>query len=326
MTTSSQTTEKSYFDLHTTGLGFLKRIREVTPGGRKRDAFLACAVSALTGTGENPTYRYFDVRVSGSKAQELVRNYASDVEAGRPVLIQFRIGDAFSGVFTRTTGDKAGMPDATLKGRLLTATALELSVLQQMVQHRLQTRGLGYVNRIRHDQRDPAVRHCTLAVLNGPKDEPEYRYVDVDVTDPEVVALLDQYAADVQAKRKVLVSFRLEDLEASFFTRTKGESAGEHSPVMRSTLSYIGTIKVDKEERYRDPSKAAEPGVQPDQDVDVSQEVAIGAEPIADLEGAAESASGQDLTVDHEQADAPAMQLQPDLGVQASHVSAEVTA
>ena len=36
MTTS---TEKSYFDLHITGLGYLNRIREVKP--KKGDAFLA---------------------------------------------------------------------------------------------------------------------------------------------------------------------------------------------------------------------------------------------------------------------------------------------
>ncbi|WP_025806372.1 DUF3577 domain-containing protein [Pseudomonas chlororaphis] len=273
MTTSSQSNEKSYFDVHTTGLGFLKRIREVTPGGRKRDAFLACAISALTGTGDKPTYRYLDVRVSGSKAQELVRSYIADVEAGRPVLIQFRVSDTFSDVFVRTSGDKAGMPDATLKGRLLKAAALDLSVLQQMVQHRLDTRGLGYINRIARSQRDPSLRHCSLAMLNGSVDEPVYRYVNVDATDPAVVALLDQYSDDVQAKRKVLVSFRLEDLEASFFTRTKGENAGEHSPVMKSTLSYIGTIKVDGQEVYRDPSKIGHSEILPE-NAEVAPEVA----------------------------------------------------
>ncbi|AZD86821.1 Periplasmic protein TonB [Pseudomonas chlororaphis subsp. aureofaciens] len=261
MTTSSQSNEKSYFDVHTTGLGFLKRIREVIPGGRKRDAFLACAISALTGTGDKPTYRYLDVRVSGSKAQELVRSHAADVEAGRPVLIQFRVGDTFSDVFVRTSGDRAGMPDATLKGRLLTAAALDLSVLQQMVQHRLETRGLGYINRIVRSQRDPLLRHCSLAMLNGSVDEPVYRYIDIDAIDPIVVALLDRYSNDVRAKRKVLVSFRLGDLEASFFTRTKGENAGEHSPLMKSTLNYIGTIKVDGQESYRDPSKITQSDV-----------------------------------------------------------------
>src|SRR5690606_14410667 len=44
MTTSN---EKSYFDLHITGLGYLSRIREVKP--KKGDSFLACDIAALNG-------------------------------------------------------------------------------------------------------------------------------------------------------------------------------------------------------------------------------------------------------------------------------------
>ncbi len=49
MTTS---TEKSYFDLHITGLGYLNRIREVKP--KKGDAFLACDIAALNGKLDIP--------------------------------------------------------------------------------------------------------------------------------------------------------------------------------------------------------------------------------------------------------------------------------
>src|SRR3546814_4854972 len=42
MTTSN---EKSYFDLHITGLGYLNRIRAVKP--KNGDAFLACDIAAL---------------------------------------------------------------------------------------------------------------------------------------------------------------------------------------------------------------------------------------------------------------------------------------
>ena len=44
MTTS---TEKSFFDLHITGLGYLNRIREVKP--KKGEAFWACDIAALNG-------------------------------------------------------------------------------------------------------------------------------------------------------------------------------------------------------------------------------------------------------------------------------------
>ena len=44
MTTSS---EKTYFNLHITGLGYLNRIREVTP--KKGESFLACDIAAING-------------------------------------------------------------------------------------------------------------------------------------------------------------------------------------------------------------------------------------------------------------------------------------
>src|SRR3546814_6007803 len=51
MTTSN---EKSYFDLHITGLGYLNRIREVKP--KKGDAFLACDIAALNGPSDDVSY------------------------------------------------------------------------------------------------------------------------------------------------------------------------------------------------------------------------------------------------------------------------------
>ena len=67
MTTSN---EKSYFDLHITGLGYLNRIREVKP--KKGDSFLACDIAALNGPSDDVSYVRFDARVSGSEAQHLV--------------------------------------------------------------------------------------------------------------------------------------------------------------------------------------------------------------------------------------------------------------
>ena len=76
MTTSN---EKSYFDLHITGLGYLNRIREVKP--KKGEPFLACDIAALNGPSNAPEYRRFDVRVSGSEAQHLVRRCEEAVKA-----------------------------------------------------------------------------------------------------------------------------------------------------------------------------------------------------------------------------------------------------
>lgn len=102
MTTSS--TEKSYFDLHVTGLGYVNRIREVKP--RKGDAFLACDIAALNGPGDKPEYRYFDVCVSGADAQHLIRRCKDAVDAEKKVLIGFRLGDLWPDLFTYTKGKR----------------------------------------------------------------------------------------------------------------------------------------------------------------------------------------------------------------------------
>jgi len=107
----------SYFDLHITGLGYLNRIREVQL--RKGDAFLACDIAALNGPSDSPDYRRFDVRVSGSEAQHLIRRCQQAVEAERKVLIGFRLGDLWADTFTYSKGKRAGEQGVSLKARLL---------------------------------------------------------------------------------------------------------------------------------------------------------------------------------------------------------------
>ena len=114
MTTS---TEKSYFDLHITGLGYLNRIREVKP--KKGDAFLACDIAALNGPSDDVSYVRFDTRVSGSEAQHLVRRCIQAVDAEKKVMIGFRLGDLWTDTFTYSKGKRAGEQGVSLKARLL---------------------------------------------------------------------------------------------------------------------------------------------------------------------------------------------------------------
>ena len=44
-----------------TGKWYLSRIREVEP--KKGNPFLSCQIAALTGSKDDPEYRYFDVNV-----------------------------------------------------------------------------------------------------------------------------------------------------------------------------------------------------------------------------------------------------------------------
>lgn len=117
MSHTSAVAEATYFDLHTQGLGYLNRIREVTPS--RGNAFLACTIAALNGPTEAPEYRYFDVIVYGAEAQQLVNRYASAVNQGHKVLLGFRLGDLWTDLFRYSRGDKAGKTGVSLKARLL---------------------------------------------------------------------------------------------------------------------------------------------------------------------------------------------------------------
>jgi hypothetical protein len=111
--------EKTYFNLHITGIGYLNRIRDVTP--KQGESFLACDIAALNGPSDKKAlYVRFDTRVSGTDAQHLVnrcRKAVNDDEQKVP--IGFKLGDLWTEIFTHTKGKKAGKQDVSLKARLL---------------------------------------------------------------------------------------------------------------------------------------------------------------------------------------------------------------
>jgi len=111
-------TDKKYFDLHVTGIGYLGRAREVPV--RRGEPFLALEINALHGAAEQVEYTRFDCRVTGGEAQALVRRFMPRIN-GREgkVLVGFRLGDLYPDVFTYQTGDKAGQTGVSLKARLL---------------------------------------------------------------------------------------------------------------------------------------------------------------------------------------------------------------
>lgn len=120
----SNSTDNQFFDLHITGVGYVNRIRKITP--KRGDAFWACDVSALNGPANDVEYRRFDCRVSGAEAEKLVKKFAATVAdrkekgANEPkILIGFKLGDLYPDLFTRTRGDRAGETAVSLKARLL---------------------------------------------------------------------------------------------------------------------------------------------------------------------------------------------------------------
>ena len=108
---------KQYFDLHTTGIGYLNRLREVTP--KEGKPFLSVTIAALRGSVDNAQYTHFECHVSGKQAQQLVRQLKPAVEGNSKVLIGFTLSDLYAEVFTFKSGDKAGETGISLKARLL---------------------------------------------------------------------------------------------------------------------------------------------------------------------------------------------------------------
>ena len=106
-----------YFDLHTDGLGYLNRIREVTP--KEGTPFLSVTIAALRGSVDNVQYTHFECRVSGKQAQDIVRKLKPAVEDKSKVLIGFTLSDLYAESFTFRNGEKAGETGISLKARLL---------------------------------------------------------------------------------------------------------------------------------------------------------------------------------------------------------------
>ena len=108
---------QKYFDLHTTGIGYLNRVREVAP--QEGSPFLSVTIAALRGSVDNVQYTHFECHVSGKPAQEIVRQLKPAVEDKAKVLIGFTLSDLYGEAFTFKNGDKAGETGVSLKARLL---------------------------------------------------------------------------------------------------------------------------------------------------------------------------------------------------------------
>lgn len=104
MTTASNNAPTTYFNLHTQGIGYLNRVREVPV--RRGQAFMACDIAALHGAADDVEYTRFDCKVASGEADRLIREHLEDVRAERKVLIAFRIGDLWVDPFMYEKGER----------------------------------------------------------------------------------------------------------------------------------------------------------------------------------------------------------------------------
>ena len=109
--------DTKYFDLYTTGIGYLNRVREVAP--KEGSPFWSVTIAALRGSVDDVQYTYFECRVSGQQAQKLVQQLKPAVEGKLKVLVGFTLSDLVAEAFIYKNGDKAGETGVSLKARLL---------------------------------------------------------------------------------------------------------------------------------------------------------------------------------------------------------------
>lgn len=114
--------DKKYFDLHTRGIGYMKRLRTVKPKGKKSASFLACSIAALRGDTDSKEYTWFDVKVCGKKAFEILKEYADKLKNEQKVFVSFVVGDTYPEHYT----DKDGALRGYIKGRLLRIALLKI--------------------------------------------------------------------------------------------------------------------------------------------------------------------------------------------------------
>ena len=109
--------EAKYFDLLTTGLGYINRVRTVTPDAG--NPFLSLTLAALRGSADNAQYTYFECRVVGKQAKTVALALQEAVERDHKVLIGFTLSDLYPESFTYKKGEKSGETGVSLKARLL---------------------------------------------------------------------------------------------------------------------------------------------------------------------------------------------------------------
>ena len=113
--------ENPYFDLITSGIGYLNRARTVKP--QQGSPYECVSIAALRGRSDNPQFSYLDCRVVGSDALEFIKAWKDDInDRDIKVMVRFNVGDGEATSYEVTGGDQQGQRRHQIKGRLLKIT------------------------------------------------------------------------------------------------------------------------------------------------------------------------------------------------------------
>ena len=109
--------ESKYYDLYTTGLGYVNSIKDIEP--EQGLPFLAVRIAALRGEISALQRTHFNCTAMGLQTIDFARQLEPEVNAGKRVLIGFRLSDIYPHVFFFDRGSNMGRPGVDLRGRLI---------------------------------------------------------------------------------------------------------------------------------------------------------------------------------------------------------------
>ncbi|MCW5631916.1 MAG: DUF3577 domain-containing protein [Rubrivivax sp.] len=109
--------------------------------------------------------------------------------------------------------------------------------------------GIGYLNRVREIRpsgKGKAYLACTINAMMGPADSVEYVSVDCKVVGRVAIEAIGQLKPHVEAKKKVIVAFRVGDPKPDFY-EYKDRATGEprSGQGLKARLLQLTSAKVD---------------------------------------------------------------------------------
>ncbi|MCF6256191.1 MAG: DUF3577 domain-containing protein [Gammaproteobacteria bacterium] len=120
-TQNNETPKKAFFDLHTSGIGYLNRARTVTPNNG--DPYESVSIAGLHGRSDNPSYSYFDTSIVGEDAADFVTKHKATInDRNSKVLVRFKVGDGNATSYEVKSGQNKGQRNHLIKCRLLQIT------------------------------------------------------------------------------------------------------------------------------------------------------------------------------------------------------------
>ncbi len=117
----------------------------------------------------------------------------------------------------------------------------------------LHINGFGYVNRVREvkPRKGSPFVACDIVALSGDAAEPVKTRFDCKVAGAEAERLIRRCHEEVDADKKVMIGFRIGDLNPEIFTYENGQKKGQQGISLKARLLFISWVKIDGELVYK---------------------------------------------------------------------------